>query len=78
MRAAPILLALAATACATHAAQRPRFDPATYAKLCQPAPDSATAKQGGCVLKDQGAMHTLNADAPQRLNVVRVPPQPEQ
>jgi hypothetical protein len=53
MRAVPILLALAATACASHAAQQPRLDPAVAAALCEPNPDPATAKAGGCILKDQ-------------------------
>lgn len=75
MRAAAVVLALAGTACATHVAREPRLDPTVYAALCQPAPDSETAKRGGCVLKDQGLLRTLPARTRQPGPVVVRPPQ---
>lgn len=59
MRLAPVVLALAVTACASHVAREPRLDPAVYSKLCQSVSDSETVKHAGCVLKDQGIVRTL-------------------
>jgi len=74
-RVAPVLLALAATACAAHSAREPRLDPAVYSALCQPVPDPETAKHGGCVLKDQGLLRTLPATTRQPGPIVRPPQQ---
>jgi hypothetical protein len=57
MRLALVPLAFAVAACANH--PTPRFDPAVYAKLCSSSTDPETAKRGGCVLKDQGALRTM-------------------
>jgi hypothetical protein len=57
MRAALILLALAAAACASHPA--PRFDPTVYSKLCSSSlTDPETAKRGGCVMNDQARVRS--------------------
>jgi hypothetical protein len=56
MRVAVVVLALTAVDCASHAAQAPRLDPAVAATVCAPNPDVATAKRGGCLLKNQAVV----------------------